>query len=182
MGDINRVALFGKLNSLAYKSIEGATVFCKLRGNPYVELAHWLHQILQQQGSDLACIVRAFNLDAAQLASVQVGRTIQLEIRPALVTDCGTMQVVHAEGEFPWLVFLGRPAQFIDATSGSLFYSIERTEDAVEYYRGQFVDERQVYTIFGRTDLLRSLESREQKLRSRRGFGGVLLTNMTPRE
>jgi len=68
MGDINRVALFGKLNSLAYKSIEGATVFCKLRGNPYVELVHWLHQVLQQPNSDLACIVRAFNLDGARLA------------------------------------------------------------------------------------------------------------------
>jgi len=69
MGDINRVALFGKLNSLAYKSIEGATVFCKLRGNPYVELVHWLHQILQQQSSDLSCIVRAFEIDAARLAA-----------------------------------------------------------------------------------------------------------------
>jgi type VI secretion system protein VasG len=68
MGDINRVALFGKLNSLAYKSIEGATVFCKLRGNPYVELVHWLHQVLQQSNSDLACIVRAFDLDGARLA------------------------------------------------------------------------------------------------------------------
>ena len=68
MGDINRVALFGKLNSLAYKSIEGATVFCKLRGNPYVELVHWLHQVLQQPNSDLACIVRAFGLDGARLA------------------------------------------------------------------------------------------------------------------
>src|SRR5262245_50874901 len=68
MGDINRVALFGKLNSLAYKSIEGATVFCKLRGNPYVELVHWFHQILQQQNSDIACIVRAFNIDGARLA------------------------------------------------------------------------------------------------------------------
>jgi len=68
MGDINRVALFGKLNSLAYKSIESATVFCKLRGNPYVELVHWLHQILQQQNSDLACIVRAFDIDGARLA------------------------------------------------------------------------------------------------------------------
>ncbi|WP_415923041.1 hypothetical protein, partial [Steroidobacter sp.] len=37
MGDISRVALFGKLNRLAYESVEGATVFCKLRGNPYVE-------------------------------------------------------------------------------------------------------------------------------------------------
>jgi type VI secretion system protein VasG len=68
MGDINRVALFGKLNSLAYKAIEGATVFCKLRGNPYVELVHWFHQILQSPNSDVACIVRAFNLDAARLA------------------------------------------------------------------------------------------------------------------
>ena len=68
MGDISRVALFGKLNSLAYKSIESATVFCKLRGNPYVELVHWFHQILQQSNSDIACIVRAFNLDSGRLA------------------------------------------------------------------------------------------------------------------
>jgi type VI secretion system protein VasG len=35
MSDISRVALFGKLNSLAYKAIDGAIVFCKLRGAPY---------------------------------------------------------------------------------------------------------------------------------------------------
>jgi type VI secretion system protein VasG len=68
MGDIDRVALFGKLNSLAYKSIESATVFCKLRGNPYVELVHWFHQILQQPASDLSCVVRAFDIDAGRLA------------------------------------------------------------------------------------------------------------------
>jgi len=34
MGEISRVTLFGKLNPVAYKTIEGATVFCKLRGNP----------------------------------------------------------------------------------------------------------------------------------------------------
>ena len=49
MAEISRVALFGKLNSVGYKAIESATVFCKLRGNPYVELVHWLHQILQLQ-------------------------------------------------------------------------------------------------------------------------------------
>ncbi|MGH8260658.1 MAG: AAA family ATPase, partial [Steroidobacteraceae bacterium] len=68
MSDISRVALFGKLNSLAYRAIESATVFCKLRGNPYVELVHWVHQILQQQSSDVHLIVRAFGLDAARLA------------------------------------------------------------------------------------------------------------------
>jgi type VI secretion system protein VasG len=68
MGDISRTALFGKLNSLAYKAIEGATVFCKLRGNPYVEVVHWVHQILQLQGSDLHSIARAFNLDPGKIA------------------------------------------------------------------------------------------------------------------
>ena len=69
MSEISRVALFGKLNPLAYKAIEGATVFCKLRGNPYVELVHWLHQILQHQDSDLHRIVAHFELDAARLAA-----------------------------------------------------------------------------------------------------------------
>ena len=68
MGDISRVALFGKLNKVCYKSIEGATVFCKMRGNPYVELTHWLHQILQLQDSDLHKIIRQFNLDPSKLA------------------------------------------------------------------------------------------------------------------
>ena len=49
MSDISRAALFGKLDSLSYKAVEGATVFCKLRGNPYVELVHWMHQVLQLQ-------------------------------------------------------------------------------------------------------------------------------------
>ncbi len=68
MGDISRTALFGKLNSVAYKAVEGATVFCKLRGNPYVEVVHWIHQILQLQGSDVHAIVRAFSLEPGKVA------------------------------------------------------------------------------------------------------------------
>jgi len=68
MSEINRAALFGKLNSLAYKAIEGATVFCKLRGNPYVELVHWLQQMLQTPDSDIHRIVKRFELDPSRLA------------------------------------------------------------------------------------------------------------------
>src|SRR5215471_15597445 len=68
MSEISRTALFGKLNSLAYKAIEGATVFCKLRGNPYVELVHWIQQILQTPDSDLHRIVRHFEIDQSRLA------------------------------------------------------------------------------------------------------------------
>jgi type VI secretion system protein VasG len=68
MSEISRAALFGKLNSPTYKAIEAATVFCKLRGNPYVELVHWLHQLLQLQDSDLHRLVRQFSLDPARLS------------------------------------------------------------------------------------------------------------------
>ncbi|EDT41161.1 type VI secretion system ATPase TssH [Burkholderia ambifaria] len=68
MAEISRATLFGKLNALGFRSIESGTVFCKLRGNPCVELEHWLHQILQGQDSDLNRIVRHFDVDAAALA------------------------------------------------------------------------------------------------------------------
>ena len=69
MSEISRSALFGKLNSLGYKAIEAATVFCKMRGNPYVELVHWIHQILQLQDSDLHRIVKQFNIDPSRLVT-----------------------------------------------------------------------------------------------------------------
>ncbi len=68
MAEINRTALFGKLNSLGYKAIESATIFCRMRGNPYVELVHWLHQILQLQDSDIHCISRHFGIEPSRLA------------------------------------------------------------------------------------------------------------------
>jgi len=67
--EISRTALFGKLNSLLYQGIESATVFCKMRGNPYVELIHWLQQILQLQDSDLRRIVDHFDIEIGHLAA-----------------------------------------------------------------------------------------------------------------
>ena len=69
MAEIGRAALFGKLNEVGYKSIEAATVFCKMRGNPYVELVHWIHQILTLQDSDLHRIVKQFNIEPSRLAA-----------------------------------------------------------------------------------------------------------------
>jgi type VI secretion system protein VasG len=68
MSEISRVALFGKLNPIGYQAIESATIFCKMRGNPYVELSHWIHQLLQAPDSDLHRVIRHFQLDAARLA------------------------------------------------------------------------------------------------------------------
>jgi type VI secretion system protein VasG len=87
MADISRIALFGKLNGLCYQAIEAATVFCKLRGNPYVELIHWYHQILQLQDSDLHRILRAFEIDAAVLAKDMTAALDRLPRGATAVSD-----------------------------------------------------------------------------------------------
>ena len=68
MAEINRVTLFGKLNQPTYKAVEGATVFCKLRGNPYVELEHFLAQLLQAPDSDWHRVIQHAQLDMSALA------------------------------------------------------------------------------------------------------------------
>jgi len=87
MTEIARTALFGKLNPLAYKAIEGATVFCKLRGNPFVELQHWLYQILNTQDSDLHRIVKHYGLDASVLASDLTNSLDRLPRGATSITD-----------------------------------------------------------------------------------------------
>jgi len=80
---ISRRALFGKLNRTLFRAVESATVFAKLRGNPYVELTHWLHQIWQLGDSDLHRICRHYELDphtlerdlASALAGLPAGAT-----------------------------------------------------------------------------------------------------------
>ena len=69
MTEISRVSLFGKLNKLGYQAVEGATVFCKMRGNPYVEVVHWMHQILNGQDSDLHRIIDHYKLDPGKIAA-----------------------------------------------------------------------------------------------------------------
>jgi type VI secretion system protein VasG len=93
MADISRTALFGKLDELAYRSLESATVFCKMRGNPYVELSHWIHQILQQPDSDLHRIVRHYDVDAARLARDVVEALDRLPRGATAVSDLS----IHVE-------------------------------------------------------------------------------------
>jgi type VI secretion system protein VasG len=84
---ISRANLFGRLNSIGYKALEGATVFCKLRGNPYVELVHWLHQVMQTQDSDLHRIIKAFGLDVGQLVADTQGALDKLPRGATSISD-----------------------------------------------------------------------------------------------
>ena len=68
MTEISRSALFGRLNQTALKAVETATGFCKMRGNPYVELVHWIHVLVQDPQNDISAICSGFGLDDEALA------------------------------------------------------------------------------------------------------------------
>ncbi|CAB5723835.1 protein disaggregation chaperone [Delftia tsuruhatensis] len=79
MSEISRNNLFGKMNAQLFRAAEAATVTCKLRGNPYVELVHWLHQIIQDQDSDFRHIFRHHDLS---LSAIEKDITAELERLP----------------------------------------------------------------------------------------------------
>ncbi|MBL9204861.1 MAG: type VI secretion system ATPase TssH, partial [Opitutaceae bacterium] len=87
MAEIKRSTLFGKLNPVAYKTLEAATVFCKMRGNPYIELAHWVHQLIQSPETDFGRILRHSGCDASKVASEVVAALDKLPRGATSITD-----------------------------------------------------------------------------------------------
>lgn len=87
MTEISRVALFGKLNRTGYQAVEGATVFCKMRGNPYVEIVHWMAQILQGQDNDVAKIIQHYDLDPGRIAADMTKALDALPRGASTITD-----------------------------------------------------------------------------------------------
>ncbi|EED1927599.1 AAA family ATPase [Escherichia coli] len=77
---VSRSALYGKLTKSLFRSLESATTFCKLRANPYVELTHWLHQLIQQPENDIHNVLRHYQITSADVEKALIQ---QLNILPA---------------------------------------------------------------------------------------------------
>jgi type VI secretion system protein VasG len=89
--NIPRRALFGKLGTDLFRSIESATAFAKLRGNPYVEVVHWVHQIWQVPGGDFQRIAAHFGLDPAQVEKDLTAALAQLPNGASGINDFSHM-------------------------------------------------------------------------------------------
>ncbi|SPB13810.1 ATPase AAA [Caballeronia novacaledonica] len=87
MADISRAVMFGKLDTLSFRAMESAATFCRLRGNPYVEVAHWLHQIVQLPDSDLHRVIRHAGIEPAALARDLTDALDRLPRGASSVTD-----------------------------------------------------------------------------------------------
>jgi len=126
MAEISRADLFGKLNSLCYKSIESATVFCKLRGNPYVELIHWLHQILQLQDSDLHRIIKHFELNPSNVAKEMTAALDSLPRGATSISDLSAHLEDSVERGWVYATLMFKEAQ---VRSGHLLVGILKTKE-----------------------------------------------------
>lgn len=124
MTEISRVALFGKLNKIAYQAVESATVFCKMRGNPYVELVHWVHQLLNAPDSDLHRIIRHYDLDPGRIAT-EITRALDALPRGAsTITDLSEHLMDATERGWVWGSLLYSSSQ---VRSGHLLLGLLKT-------------------------------------------------------
>ena len=87
MSKLKRIHLFSKLNQTAYKSMESATVLCKTRGNPYVELVHLVNQIIMSENTDFHKIIEFFQLDSAKLSKDLVKSLDELPRGASSISD-----------------------------------------------------------------------------------------------
>ncbi len=89
MADLRPKDLFGKLNALGYRTLDGAANFCRMRTNPSVELVHWLQQMLNEPDSDLQAAVRHFSIDDSRLVADLTGALSHLPRGAGSITGFG---------------------------------------------------------------------------------------------
>ncbi|MFP3089608.1 type VI secretion system ATPase TssH [Treponema sp. TIM-1] len=102
MSKLKRIQLFSKLDERAYKSIESATILCKTRGNPYIELTHWVNQILLSENTDWHEAVRFFALDEGKLSKDMIAAMDSLPRGASSISDfSNTIELVIKEA---WMI------------------------------------------------------------------------------
>ena len=73
MVSVNLKSLVGKLNETCRRSLEGAAGLCLSRTNYNVEIEHWLLKLLEIPNTDLAVLLRHFEVDTSRLVRATDG-------------------------------------------------------------------------------------------------------------
>ena len=127
---LKRVQIFGKLDQLAYKGLESATVLCKTRGNPYVELVHFLNQILLGGSSDVHEIIRYFALDEAKISKDMVAALDRLPRGASSISDfASNLETAIREG---WMA-TSLVYQESSIRTGHLLLAIKQNQELSRY-------------------------------------------------
>ena len=87
MAAIPRKSLFGKLNTLTYKALEGALAYAQLRNNTTVEVSHWIHQIAQAPDSDYKRMLASARLEEGKITQDVIAALNRLPRGTTSITD-----------------------------------------------------------------------------------------------
>lgn len=66
---VNLKSLVNRLNETCRRSLEAAAGLCLSRTNYNVEIEHWLLKLIETPGTDIAALLRYFEVDASRLTS-----------------------------------------------------------------------------------------------------------------
>ena len=67
MANVNLKQLVGKLNETSRRALEAAAGLCLSRTNYNVEVEHWLLKLIEPANTDMAALLRHFDVDVARL-------------------------------------------------------------------------------------------------------------------
>ena len=67
MASLNPRSLVSKLNATCHRALEAAAGLCLSRTNYNVEIEHWLVKLLEPAGTDVARILRHYDVDPARV-------------------------------------------------------------------------------------------------------------------
>ena len=126
MAKLKRIQLFAKLDPKAYQALESATILCKTRGNPYVELVHWVNQIILGEQTDWQEAMRRFALDEAKLAKDMIAALDTLPRGASSISDfSNTIQLVIKEAWMMASLVFGEGA----IRTGHILCALKQTPD-----------------------------------------------------
>jgi hypothetical protein len=103
------------------------------------------------------------------------GSKLNLDGNAVLVTENDRSQVEKIFGEPTFKTGPGQRAHYIDAGYGNHLYSVEWTDDEIEYYKGENTTWREVLTAFGMKRNLEILEGVQRRKFSHNVFATVCL-------
>ncbi len=92
----------------------------------------------------------------------QTATTIPTPTGSARVAERAPAKLLALEGELTWRAAVGDRITYIEARQGPLRYSVEVTDQELELLEGRGLSEAEVWTAFGRQDLLQQAAGREQ--------------------
>lgn len=110
--------------------------------------------------------------EAARLRS---GSRISLDDGVAIVTQISQSTVHFVQGELTYAATVGDRVRYLDAGYGNGFYTVEWSEDEIEFYRGRMLSDREVLIAFGLRKEIAALDAIGNRRRSQRMFAVVCL-------